>query len=361
LDTHLRSTLDGERAPTIRIIAFFGLFIRYAWGRWILGPALHPVHPGPTPAPGGMIFAPRAFEVGDTIQVGAIRLDRNAFLQPVESEATMSIVSASNPESSPASRANNRETPGERGVNTHVLMFGAWAALLYPALLIIGWWLMAGFVPPPPPRTPSQEIVGYFQEHAVLIRAGMVVAMFGALMAMPLGAAVAYFIRRIEGFVGPLTMLQVMGAVGMAVLTFYPPMWWLIAVFRADRSPEELTRMLNDAAWLQWVGGLTIYYPTIITMAIAAFIDRGPVRAFPRWFGYVNLWLVILLLPGQMIFFFKTGPLAWNGLLAFYLAFIAFGLWFPVAFTVLRRAVLRVRAEQDLDRVGCDAVPPSRS
>jgi hypothetical protein len=245
----------------------------------------------------------------------------------------------------------------ERRVNTQVLMFGAWAALLYPGLLILGWWVLAGFVPPPQPSAPAQELVAHYQTHGVAIRAGMVVAMFGAMMAMPLGACVAYFVRRIEGFTGPLTMLQIMGAVGMAVLTFYPPMWWLIGLFRPDRSPQELTRMLSDAAWLQWVGGLTIYYPTIITMAVAAFIAKDGSRYLPRWFGYVNLWLVVLLLPGQMIFFFKSGPLAWNGLFAFYLAFVAFGLWFPIAFVVLRRAVHLVRAEQTAETSTVDPQP----
>jgi hypothetical protein len=230
-------------------------------------------------------------------------------------------------------------------VNIPVLRFGVWAALLYPGLLILGWWLLADFVPPPHPGAAASDIVHQYHEHTTRIRAGMVLCMFAAVMAMPLGATVAYFIRRIEGFTGPLTLLQVMGAVGMAVLTFYPAMWWLIALFRPDRSPE-LTRMLSDAAWLQFVGGLTIYYPTIVTMAIAAFIDKSERPAFPRWFGYLNLWLFVLLLPGQMIFFFKTGPLAWNGVLAFYLAFIAFGLWFPIAFSVLRKAVRQVQDEQ---------------
>ena len=233
----------------------------------------------------------------------------------------------------------------DRQVNPKVLMFGAWAALLYPGLLILGWWGLADFVPPPKPTASAGAIELIYHAHATRIRAGMVVTMFGAVMAMPLGATVAYFIRRVERFVGPLTLLQVMGAVGMAVLTFLPAMWWLIALFRPDRN-AEITRTLSDAGWLQWVGGLTIYYPTIITMAIAAFIDKSPRPYFPRWFGYLNVWLVVLLLPGQMIFFFKTGPLAWNGLIAFYLAFVAFGLWFPAAFYVLRNAVKRVAAEQ---------------
>jgi hypothetical protein len=238
----------------------------------------------------------------------------------------------------------------EERVNVRVLMFGAWAALLYPGLLILGWWAFAGFVPPPKPLASGHEIVTFYRAHATGIRVGMVITMFGAVMAMPLGATVAYFIRRIEGFTGPLTLLQVMGAVGMAVLTFLPAMWWLIAIFRLDRSPE-ITRTLSDAGWLQWVGGLTIYYPTIVTMAIASFIDKSEHPTFPRWFGYACLWLVGLLLPGQLIFFFKTGPFSWDGLISFYLAFVVFGLWFPVAFYVLRRAVHRVEAEQGGRRV----------
>jgi hypothetical protein len=234
----------------------------------------------------------------------------------------------------------------DKKVNTKVLMFGAWAALLYLGLLCIGWWGFAGFVPPLEPTTPANDVAGYFQEHSFRLRAGMVITMFGAVMAMPLGATAAYFISRIEGFVGPLTMLQIMGATGMAVLTFYPPMWWLIASFRPERT-AEITLMLSDASWLQWVGGLTIYYPTIITIAIAAFLDKSEHPAFPRWFGYANLWMVLLLLPGQMIFFFKIGPFAWNGLIAFWLAFSVFGLWFPVAFYVLRKAVLRVASQQE--------------
>ena len=75
---------------------------------------------------------------------------------------------------------------------------------------------------------------------------------------------------------------------------------------------------------------------------MAAFIDKSPQPVFPRWFGYANLWVVLLLLPGQMIFFFKTGPFAWNGLIAFYLAFIVFAAWFPLAFYILRKAVTKL-------------------
>ena len=226
-------------------------------------------------------------------------------------------------------------------VNTRILMFGAWSALFYPGLIIAGWLFMAGFVPPPLPTASPSDIVTQYQGNLFGIRLGMVITMFGAMMYMPLGATVSYFLTRIEGFFGPLSALQLMGAMGAAILTFYPPMWWLIAAFRPDRSPE-LTQMLSDAAWLQWVGGLTIYYPALITIGIAAFMDKSAEPVFPRWFGYVSFWMALMLIPGQFIFFFKSGAFAWNGLLSFWFAFAAFGAWFPIAFWLLRRAVLRI-------------------
>lgn len=38
---------------------------------------------------------------------------------------------------------------------------------------------------------------------------------------------------------------------------------------------------------------------------------------FRRWVGYLNIWAALLLAPAVLIYFFKTGPFAWNGILVF--------------------------------------------
>ena len=68
-------------------------------------------------------------------------------------------------------------------------------------------------------------------------------------------------------------------------------------------------------------------------------------QCFCVWFGH-GFTLFMELLPPQQTICFKIGPFAWNGLIAFWVAFSVFGMWFPVAFYLLRKAVLRLEVEQ---------------
>ena len=47
----------------------------------------------------------------------------------------------------------------------------------------------------------------------------------------------------------------------------------------------------------------------------------------------------------SLLYFFKTGPFAWNGIFAFWLPLSVFGAWIIVFFVILRAAILRQAAE----------------
>jgi hypothetical protein len=223
-------------------------------------------------------------------------------------------------------------------------LVGAWSAIAYIVLLSIGFWLLADFIPAHSPTATAEEIAQLYAENRTGIRIGMILEMFAAMAYIPLTACIAYYISRVEGHVGMLTITQALSGMGNVCLTFYPAMWWLIAAFRPDQSPE-IIRLLNDAAWLQFVGGITIFYPILWTIAIASFLDKSATPFFPRWVGYLNLWYTFVFVPGLFIFFVKTGPFAWDGLLAFWLPLFIFGSWFVVMYYCLRRAVAIERAE----------------
>jgi len=190
------------------------------------------------------------------------------------------------------------------------------------------------------PKRNNDDIAVIFKQDLNQIRIGMICMMFAAVMYMPFAITIAIELKEVEGGVGMLTMWQMMGGVCTALLTFYPAMWWLLAAFRPDRSPE-LIQLVSDAGWLQFIGGLTIFLPCQITVAIAAFMDKREQPAFPRWLGYVSIWACILFLPGQLIFFFYTGPFAWDGVIAFYLPVVVIIAWFSIMFVQMRKVILR--------------------
>lgn len=226
---------------------------------------------------------------------------------------------------------------------SRIQMLGAWGAIGYLVTVFLGWAGIAGLLfPPTPPSNTAEQIAALFQADFTRIRIGMVFVMISALVMIPFTAVMSQFISRIEGGAGVLTYTFVLGAVGNMVLTFYPAIWWLVAAFRPERS-AELIYLMNDMAWLQFLGGVTMYLAMPIAVAITAFCDSSPNPTFPRWVGFLNIWFVVILIPDQLLFFFHTGPFAWNGL---------FGLWLPVAgfsgfwistFYCLRKAILRER------------------
>jgi hypothetical protein len=72
-------------------------------------------------------------------------------------------------------------------------------------------------------------------------------------------------------------------------------------------------------------------------LAILKHAARNPV--FPRWAGFFNLWSALIFLPGSLLPFFKAGPFACNGLLAFWLPGTIFGIWYIVMQVLVLKAI----------------------
>jgi hypothetical protein len=218
-------------------------------------------------------------------------------------------------------------------------MLCAWSGIAFAAMTLTGLFLLARFVPPPSPALGTGEVVALYQQNANGIRSGMVLMMFGAALFIPFTALITQFIIRIEGRVGVVSIMQIMGGFTNVLLFFYPCLWWLTASFRLDRNPELIV-MLHDAAWLQYLGALAPFLFMLGSVAIAAFVDDCEKPAFPRWVGFFNLFAILAFLPDQMIFFFHSGPFAWSGLFGWWIPLFDFFGWIVVMFVVLRKAVM---------------------
>jgi hypothetical protein len=60
---------------------------------------------------------------------------------------------------------------------------------------------------------------------------------------------------------------------------------------------------------------------------------------FPRSVGYANIWVALLFCAAAAAYFFKAGPLAWQGIFAFWLGLVMYTIWAFIPFITLRRAI----------------------
>lgn len=108
----------------------------------------------------------------------------------------------------------------------------------------------------------------------------------------------------------------------------------------------EIIQRLNDLAWLPFLGIVSTAIVQGVVIGVAILKDPSEDPLIPRWAGYFNIWIVSMFVPAGLIPFFKDGPLAWNGILTWWLALVAFFLWLVVFSIVLIRAIKREAREQ---------------
>jgi hypothetical protein len=223
-------------------------------------------------------------------------------------------------------------------MNRTVHKFCAWSGVFLLILMAIGFVLMAGFIPTRSPSQSAVETAQWLLENRDRIRWGMILTMFSAALLQPFYAEITLQMRRIEGRYPALALIQ-FGLGTLLVLEFiYLIFFWQTAIYRVDRAPE-LIQLLNDMAWIPFVGLSSTVVLGVAVFGIAILLDRRPQPVFPRWLGYFNLWAALMFTPGTFNVFFQDGPLAWNGIVAWYLPVTVFAIWLIVISIYLSRAV----------------------
>jgi len=223
-------------------------------------------------------------------------------------------------------------------VNTKTQIACAACGAGFVILFTLGWIIVAGLVPAPSPSLDAAEIAAFYRADTGAIRFGMLIAMFSAALTIPWIAVIAIQMRRTEGDYPVLTVTQVVAGAATIFLLTLPVMIWTVAAFRPERAPE-LLMLLNDFGWIVLIMTFPPFFVQLVSIGLAIVSDKHDRPVFARWLGYFNIWVAILFMPGGLITFFKTGPFAWNGLLAFWLPLTVFFLWYIVMFFALVKAI----------------------
>jgi len=223
-------------------------------------------------------------------------------------------------------------------MNTDLQKLCASCGIVAMVLFFIGL-IVASWIPVPSPTLTAIEVAEMYQSKTNAIRICGVIVMISTMFGAPFYAAISMQLRRMEGDARPVMSYAQLCA-GAAGLIFFilPGLLMVIAAYRPERA-IEVTYALNDLVWIITIMPWPLGAMQALIIGITIFKHHSSAPVFPRWLAFFNIWIAVLFIPGSLIPFFKTGPFAWDGILAFWIPATVFGLWYIVMQLQLFKAI----------------------
>lgn len=207
-------------------------------------------------------------------------------------------------------------------------------------LLFLGIWPLAQMFPPLPPSMPAADVADFYRSHQTGILTGGILIAASSPLFFPFAAAIATFLKKIEGEHAPLTSAFLMICAAGFVTVFLAGLFFTVAAYRPD-YPDTTIAIMSDIAFFLFVMPAVPAFVQNIVTGIVILGDRRAQPVLPRWLGYMNMWTGVLLLPGLAVGLFKVGPFAWNGVLAFWVPAVVFAIWFNLMIVAMLGAIRR--------------------
>lgn len=230
-----------------------------------------------------------------------------------------------------------------------------WCTPVFFVAYGLAFILGAGFVPPPTPSLSAVDIAQIWIDRAAGIRVAGLVLCLVCPFIMPIFVVMFIQMRRIEGRWSPWAYLQfsmatiliaefVVAAIIIMGLAYYP-----------DVDPD-IVKALNSVIWMDLVGITGTALFQWLAMALCILRDKRPDPIFPRWYGYLCLWVALGVCGGTFAVLFKAGPLSWDGIIAYWLPL---AVWIPWCGTTMWM-LLRVIAGQEAEELAEVGAAPHR-
>lgn len=228
-----------------------------------------------------------------------------------------------------------------------ILWWGIGLAIVYTLALIF----LLQQVPTKNPAWTAEQVADWYADNQGKIKWGAVLASWTGAFMMPILAVVAVQMARVEmGGWKIWSALSLVSGALMSLFLMLPPLFWGVAAYTAPRRDPEVTALMHELATLTltttdqyyiflWIG------VTVIALRPATQLVKN--NPFPRWWGYLSLWITIMFEAGAIAFVPRSGPFAWNGLLVFWSPLTLFAVWITVQCWLIFRALRAQIAEPD--------------
>lgn len=215
-----------------------------------------------------------------------------------------------------------------------------WTGPVVGIILLVAMLAFPAFWPPMSPTMSADEVAAFYSEHTAWIRFSQVTFNLCGILILPFFMVIVVQMKRMQNQSHVFAYCYLTAVVSGATIFALSNIFFLVAAFRPDRNPE-LIMVLNDLAWIVFIAPVGMVVAQFVLLALAVYFDDGPTPVFPRWVGHYSLATAVAMVPAAGAAVFQTGPLAWDGLLSFWVRNGAYAMFVVVMFFVVRRAVLR--------------------
>jgi hypothetical protein len=228
----------------------------------------------------------------------------------------------------------------------------AWSGPIFLIGLSLTYAALAGYVNPPREHWGAEKVASYYQENDTRIMLGMMGMILFACFYYFWSLAIARLIQRTEGRESFLARIQVFGAQGTVFITTAIGVGFVTAAFRAGERDPESIRLVSDVSWMIFMLTPTFVFFQLVAIGVAWLRADESRAVVPRWLGYLTLWVCATFLITYVAPFVERGPLAWHGLIVYYIPFGLFCNWMAVACFFVLRAVKNdpSLADAEIDR-----------
>jgi hypothetical protein len=222
-----------------------------------------------------------------------------------------------------------------------------WTLPVLGILWVSAFLLFPGFVHPMSPTMSAEQVAAFYRdpENLPRIRYSMIVFNWFSVGLIPMLALIVMQVRRMAHRTPILSYCLLGCATGGPTLFLLADLFWLLAAFRPERDPE-LIQLFNDMAWVTFISQVGFLIAQSVFLALAIYLDRQPRPVFETWVAHFNLLVAAALAPASFVGLALGGPMAWDGLLSFWLRNLAIAVWIVVMGVVLGRAIYRQRREE---------------
>lgn len=213
-----------------------------------------------------------------------------------------------------------------------------WLVPVFGSLFIFAFWNFKGFFPPMSPTMSAEAVAAFYRDNLGHIRSSMILCNVIGVSLVPFYTVIVVQMMRMLNASRVFAYSYLIAVVNGGTLFALADLAWLNAAFRPDRDPQ-LTMLLNDLAWFAFITPVGFVIVQNFCLAMAVYLDKGLRPVFPRWVAHFNIVTAVLIAPSAFALMYKTGPLAWDGAISFWLHISTYGVYVAVMFFVVRAAI----------------------